>query len=134
MRAFLVRHGEATSGTETPGRPLSVGGREDVEKVARAVARLGSGPSVILHSTKLRAAETAGLLADRLAPRDGVIEVGEIHGARHPAQIGFPADLSIEAFDGAQGRPSRIKPNMLPLGLTMNFSPVLVTQTVAKRP
>ena len=60
---YLVQHGEATKETEDPARPLTEHGRQEVVKVARALARVRLGVSVIAHSGKLRARQTAELLA-----------------------------------------------------------------------
>jgi len=64
MLVYLVQHGEAVSKEEDPDRPLSGKGAADVRAVgdflyqhARIVVH------EILHSGKLRAAETAALLA-----------------------------------------------------------------------
>ena len=66
---YLVQHGEATKETEDPARPLTEHGRQEVVKVARALARVRLGVSVIAHSGKLRARQTAELqawLSDKL--------------------------------------------------------------------
>jgi len=75
MEAFLVRHGAAMSEHEDPKRPLSNPGRKGVEKVARALAARGIMVAEILHSDKLRAKETAEILARSLLPRAGVREI-----------------------------------------------------------
>jgi phosphohistidine phosphatase len=64
MRVYLVQHGEAVSKEENPDRPLSEKGAGDVREVGNFLyqhARLLIPE--ILHSGKLRAAETANLLA-----------------------------------------------------------------------
>jgi len=64
MRVYLVQHGEAVSKEENPDRPLSEKGASDVRSVGDFLyqhARLLIHE--ILHSGKLRAAETAELLA-----------------------------------------------------------------------
>lgn len=68
MRLYLVRHGKATSDLEDPRRPLSESGRQQVEKVARQAARAGVRPVEIRHSGKLRAQQTAEILAKHLEP------------------------------------------------------------------
>jgi phosphohistidine phosphatase len=75
MKAFLVRHGEAKAEAENPQRPLSDRGREEVERVARAVAKKGLGVDQILHSDKVRARETAEILAHHLSPNGGMCEI-----------------------------------------------------------
>lgn len=68
MRIYLVRHGEATSPQENPRRPLSARGRGEVERMASFLARSGVRPRRVIHSEKLRAGETAAILARALAP------------------------------------------------------------------
>jgi phosphohistidine phosphatase len=75
MVAYLVRHGEAKSEAENPHRPLSERGREGVERVARAVAKKGLGVNQIFHSDKVRARETAEILAFHLSPKSGMCEI-----------------------------------------------------------
>ncbi len=75
MDFYLVRHGEAKPEHEDPRRPLSAQGRKEVEKVARAVAAKEIKVAEILHSDKLRARETAEILARFLSPRDGLREI-----------------------------------------------------------
>lgn len=75
MNFYLVRHGEAKPEDEDPRRPLSDQGRREVEKVARAVAAREIQITAILHSDKLRARETAEILARALSPRGGAREI-----------------------------------------------------------
>jgi phosphohistidine phosphatase len=76
MYFYLVRHGEARSEAEAPGRPLSDQGRRDVERVARALAAKGVCLSGILYSDKLRAKQTAEMISGFLSPPQGAREVG----------------------------------------------------------
>jgi phosphohistidine phosphatase len=73
MKLYLVRHGEAKSRGEDPKRPLTEHGRKDVTKVAAFARRAGVEVAQIRHSGKLRAAETADILAEHLEPADGVV-------------------------------------------------------------
>ncbi len=68
MHVYLVQHGPAMPKDEDPKRPLSDSGREDVKRVASFLARSGVSAGRVLHSGKLRALETALLLADVLGP------------------------------------------------------------------
>ncbi len=63
-----MQHGEATSEEQDPSRPLTDDGRRQVGRVARAVATVGIAPAEIYHSGKLRAEQTARILADTLNP------------------------------------------------------------------
>lgn len=74
MDFFLVRHGDAKADFEDPMRPLSERGRSEVERVARAVAEKGIRVFEVLHSDKLRAKQTAEILARSLSPLRGVRE------------------------------------------------------------
>lgn len=66
MDLYLVQHGEARREEDDPTRPLTERGREEVDRVARSVARLGLEGLAIRHSGKLRARQTAEILAQRL--------------------------------------------------------------------
>ena len=59
MRLFLVHHGDAVGPDVDPQRPLSAQGRQEVERLAADAAARGTKPSVIWHSGKLRAKQTA---------------------------------------------------------------------------
>ncbi len=72
MHFYLVRHGEAKANTEDPARPLSDRGREEVRRVARHAATLRLEVAEIRHSGKLRARQTAEILAEHLSPQRGV--------------------------------------------------------------
>ena len=78
MQFFLVRHGEALHESEDARRPLSERGRRDVEAVARAVAAKKIDVEAVHHSEKLRARETAEIIARAVRPRTGVVQVSGI--------------------------------------------------------
>lgn len=63
MRVYLVQHGEAVAKDVDSERPLSDGGRSDVQRVAELLTGAGLGVARIAHSGKLRAEQTANLLA-----------------------------------------------------------------------
>ncbi|MBD3334896.1 MAG: phosphohistidine phosphatase SixA [Candidatus Eisenbacteria bacterium] len=64
MQLFLMRHGAALSELTDPRRPLSHAGRAEVEAVARHLKGLGMRPERVVHSGKLRAMETAQIVAE----------------------------------------------------------------------
>ena len=68
MRLYLVQHGDALPEEVDPARPLSAAGRTDVAAVARFLAAGGLRVPKVLHSGKLRAEQTAALLAEAVAP------------------------------------------------------------------
>ena len=72
MRLYLVQHAEAKSKEENPSRPLSEKGLEDIKKVAKyAQKNLRIQVAEIVHSGKLRAVQTADVLAEHLKPTKG---------------------------------------------------------------
>jgi phosphohistidine phosphatase len=99
MRLYLVRHGEPVSAETNPARPLSEAGRTEAEKLAALLRDRGVQVAEILHSTKARAAQTAGILRAQLGgakvierpdltPNDPVEPVaGEVEKAGHDLMI-----------------------------------------------
>ncbi len=74
MDVYLIQHGEAVSEERDPTRPLSEAGRAAVAKIANYLApcglRLIDPPIVeVRHSGKLRAQQTADILAQALCPQ-----------------------------------------------------------------
>jgi phosphohistidine phosphatase len=74
MKVFLVRHGDALSAADNPARPLSSAGRAAVKCLAQLALERHVSASVIHHSGILRAAQTAAILAEHLAPLYGVAQ------------------------------------------------------------
>jgi phosphohistidine phosphatase len=78
MKLYLVQHGEALPEAVDPARPLSPDGGEAVARMARFLAGGDLRVARICHSGKLRARQTAEILAAILAPeaaleqRDGL--------------------------------------------------------------
>lgn len=72
METYLVQHGEARPEPGDAQRSLTERGRSEVEKVARYATSLKLPVSQILHSGKLRARQTAEILARQLTPPQGV--------------------------------------------------------------
>ena len=121
LRFYLVRHGEAKPNTEDPARPLSDRGQEAVRRVARHAAAMGLEVSEIRHSSKLRARETAEILAEHLRPRPGIRETeglapnddpgkarGELEAAQGPLMlVGHLPHLSRLASALLAGDPER---------------------------
>lgn len=77
MILYLIHHGDAVGPGVDALRPLSVAGRANVERLAADAAARGARPSVVWHSGKLRARQTAeafwracNALADFSATRD----------------------------------------------------------------
>jgi len=74
MFLYLVQHGDSKKEEEDPARPLSDKGIEDVKKVASFMFRLKITVEEVLHSSKLRARQTAEIIADSLSIKRGVSE------------------------------------------------------------
>ncbi|MCC6695837.1 MAG: phosphohistidine phosphatase SixA [Candidatus Hydrogenedentes bacterium] len=67
MNLYLIQHGEAVEKDINPERPLTDVGRAAVERVAAHAQRCGVRVPEVWHSGKTRAAETAAIVARRLA-------------------------------------------------------------------
>ncbi len=76
MDLFILRHAEAGKSLQARARdaerPLTAGGKEEIELVARALSRLKIRPDHIISSPLKRSAETAALAAKALKMRDKV--------------------------------------------------------------
>ena len=75
MRLYLVQHGAAKTEAEDPLRGLTDEGRQTVERIAQFLAPLQLALDRIEHSEKLRARQTAEILATRLRPPEGTKQV-----------------------------------------------------------
>lgn len=75
MEIYLIQHGESQSKEEDPERPLTDKGRSDTERVA-AYARNHADIDIkiIFHSGKLRAIQTAEIIAKYMNPSEGIRE------------------------------------------------------------
>jgi phosphohistidine phosphatase len=89
MALYLMQHGEATTDTENPARPLTDTGRAAVERVAARAKAADVRIDRCVHSGKLRAEQTAEMLVgalgsdrsiesrDGLAPNDPVASLAD---------------------------------------------------------
>lgn len=68
---YLVQHGQAKPKEEDPDRSLSGEGVKTVERMARWAAWVGIEVNQIRHSGKLRAQQTAEILARAMRPPEG---------------------------------------------------------------
>jgi phosphohistidine phosphatase len=87
MKIYLVRHGEATPQPDDSLSPLSEKGRYDVGRLGRFLSHAAIRVETIFYSKKLRAQQTAEILAKEikfrgkiemhpgLAPMDSVVPV-----------------------------------------------------------
>lgn len=92
MDLYLVQHGESKKEQEDPERPLTDRGRNEVEAVARHAARMGLDVAIVVHSGKLRAQQTAEILAAHLEPRMGVVAMAGLGPKEDP----FPTRRALE--------------------------------------
>lgn len=86
MRLLLAQHGQAVDKQDDPARPLSTAGISDVQRIAQQLGGGGVQVARVWHSGRLRAEQTAIMLAkkvlrggkpeatDGIAPNDSVDE------------------------------------------------------------
>jgi phosphohistidine phosphatase len=78
VKVYFLRHGIAADRDEWKGddasRPLTAEGRERMEREAKALAKIGLDPGVIVTSPLVRARQTAEILADALKIRGKLVE------------------------------------------------------------
>lgn len=84
---YLVRHGKAKHELEDPTKPLSDLGRLEVMRVARYAASVGIEVAEIRHSNRLRAKQTAEILAEYLLPQLGFREVEGLAPGAEPDRV-----------------------------------------------
>jgi len=68
MKLYLVQHGDAVDRDIDRDRPLSDQGHADMRRLAEILAHAGIHVDRVIHSGKLRAQQSAELLAQALAP------------------------------------------------------------------
>jgi phosphohistidine phosphatase len=121
MKVYLVRHGEAVSSESHPQKPLSEQGLADVRKAASFIKPLKISVEHIWHSGKLRAAQTAEIVAksvsaekscsahENLGPNDDVTIIAdelEAYDANlmivgHLPYLAYLASLLVSGKDAA---------------------------------
>jgi len=95
VKLYLVQHGEACSKETDPHRPLTEQGKEDAKRLSEFLKRAGVKVDRVLHSGKLRAAQTAELLANAIAPDVELEESGLINPNDNPKAF----DWQSESWD-----------------------------------
>jgi phosphohistidine phosphatase len=105
MNVYLMQHGEAAAKADDPARPLTVPGRAAVTRVAYHAQAAGVRVDHCLHSGKLRAQQTAQILAaavgsgpvdphDGLAPNDSIAPMAEwLHGRSEDESVAVVGHL-----------------------------------------
>jgi len=76
MELYLVQHGASKSESDDPLRGLTDEGRQTVEQMAILLGSLGLALDRVQHSERLRARQTAEIMAERLRPHRGTKQVG----------------------------------------------------------
>ncbi len=85
MKLYLIQHGEAKPEAEDPQRSLTARGEKEVMAVSKVAGGLQVRPSKIYHSGKLRAKQTAEIVAgalkisDLVHPAPGLNPNDDIH-------------------------------------------------------
>lgn len=74
MAIYLVQHGEALPKEQDPQRGLTETGRSETRRIAEVAAGYGVRVARIEHSGKMRALQTAEILAELLHPEQGLDE------------------------------------------------------------
>jgi len=83
---ILTQHGEAKRKDEDPQRNLTDKGREETKKIAEYFVRnIDIKVDRIIHSTKLRAKQTAEILSSIIKPTNGVIEEANLEPTADPS-------------------------------------------------
>lgn len=95
MNVYLMRHGEAAAEQDDVRRPLTERGRNQVEWVCRRAVAHGLSVFQIMHSGKLRARETAEILARCAEPAAGVRETNGLDPQADPLIV----KAEIEVLD-----------------------------------
>ena len=79
MELYIVRHGEAGPGRTDAARELTAAGIQEVERVALCARERIANLVQIRHSGRVRARQTAQVLADALAPSNGLVSSQGLH-------------------------------------------------------
>ncbi len=96
MKLYLMRHGAALSDRDDPTRPLSEQGRLDIQKSAtELVSEKDFSIQTIYHSGKTRAAQTAEIMSEVIAPGIALTQ----HPGLNPNDIVDQFVEEIEGFD-----------------------------------
>ncbi len=85
MKLYLVQHGEAKPKEVDPERPLSETGTADLGKITAFIdTNIRFGAATIFHSGKLRARQTAEILAEHIKPTQEVSQAEGLNPTADP--------------------------------------------------
>lgn len=92
MKLYLVQHGEACAKDVDPERPLTDQGRKDIDRLAEFLKRADIQVKRAIHSEKLRAIQTAELLANAIAPEVELEASGLINPNDNPKAFNWQSE------------------------------------------
>lgn len=72
MLLYLVRHGDALDPSRDPQRSLNRMGQDDARRIGEALGRIGVRVDMISCSTKLRAKQTAQIIAKHVSTSEPI--------------------------------------------------------------
>ncbi|MCA9912932.1 MAG: phosphohistidine phosphatase SixA [Anaerolineae bacterium] len=89
MKLYFVRHGKASSvASSDEMRPLTHQGADDVRRMGRFLEKIGVQPTRIYTSPRLRALQTANIIADSLGVQAHVDDACNFHfSIRHLPEL-----------------------------------------------
>ena len=87
MFLYILQHGEAVSKDVDPERPLSEQGVRDIRILAMHMKNMDVQLGKIFHSGKLRAEQSAGLIAETLSPDVKPVQADGLNPNDDPAVI-----------------------------------------------
>jgi len=141
VELYLLRHADAGDPATFRGddyqRPLSDKGRRQASSIGRFLSRRGFHPDTIVSSPKMRARQTAELVAaalatpvsldDRLAGTPGLEQIGQVvgdAGTRRVLLVGHDPEFSELAaqLSGADSVPLK-KGALVRLDVSLPFAP-----------
>jgi phosphohistidine phosphatase len=101
VNLYLLRHGEAQAKQQDPERPLTAAGAEMARRVARFLGGLDLRLAGVQHSTKLRARQTAEIIAEGAGLSAPVTQVpnleplDDVEGLADALTSGATSDLML---------------------------------------
>ena len=87
MNLYILQHGEAVPKEIDPDRPLSEHGKRDIRILARHMQNMGVQLGNVFHSGKLRAEQSARLIAETLSPEIQPVQTEGLNPNDDPAVI-----------------------------------------------
>ena len=87
LNLYILQHGEAEPKEVDPERPLSEQGMRDIRVLAMHMQNMGVQLEKIFHSGKLRAQQSASLVAEVLSPEVQPVEAAGLNPNDDPAVI-----------------------------------------------